>query len=90
MDDERTGDTHGKAVQVYFSSIIVMKTAIMYKGGLLFVLGINGRVAPYHDEDQQQMDDFVSGVHGISHGNLIILRKASLYFTRRRKSSIFL
>jgi hypothetical protein len=90
MDDERTGDTHGKAVQVYFSSIIVMKTAIMYKGGLLFVLGINGRVAPYHDEDQQQMDDFVSVVHGISHGNLIILRKASLYFTRRRKSSIFL
>jgi hypothetical protein len=52
MDDERTGDTHGKAVQVYFSSIIVTKTAIMYKGGLLFVLGINGRVAPYNDEDQ--------------------------------------
>jgi hypothetical protein len=24
----------------------------MYKGGLLFVLGINGRVAPYNDEDQ--------------------------------------
>jgi hypothetical protein len=46
------------------------------------VLGINGRVAPYNDEDQQQMDDFVSGVHGISHGNLIILKKASLYSTR--------
>lgn len=46
------------------------------------MLGINGRVAPYNDEDQQQMDDFVSGVHGISHGNLIILKKASLYSTR--------
>ncbi|KAJ6884889.1 hypothetical protein NC652_031784 [Populus alba x Populus x berolinensis] len=37
MDDERTGDPLGKAVQVYFSCIIGTKTAIMYKGGLLFV-----------------------------------------------------
>ncbi|KAJ6878111.1 hypothetical protein NC651_030756 [Populus alba x Populus x berolinensis] len=54
MDDERTGDTLGKAVQVYLSCIIGTKTAIMYKGGLLFVLGINGRVAPYNDEDNNK------------------------------------